>query len=75
MEYSHEVQNMCCVAKGPNHGPAPIPEEGGVGLVIVIADLVVHSSRIVVADFMVAAQEDDGAFCTVDGVGQGVNHA
>ena len=19
---------MCCVAKGPNHGPAPIPEEG-----------------------------------------------
>ena len=28
MEYSHEVQNMCCVAKGPNHGPAPIPEEG-----------------------------------------------
>ena len=28
MVYSHEVQNMCCVAKGPNHGPAPIPEEG-----------------------------------------------
>ena len=26
--YSHEVQNMCVVAKGPNHGPAPIPEEG-----------------------------------------------
>ncbi len=25
---SHEVQNMCVVAKGPNHGPAPIPEEG-----------------------------------------------
>ena len=49
--------------------------EGGVGLVVVIADLVVHSGRIVVADFMVAAQEDDGAFCTVDGVGQGVNHA
>ena len=23
-----EVQNMCTVAKGPNHGPAPIPEEG-----------------------------------------------
>lgn len=48
--------------------------EGGVGLVVVIADLVVHSSRIVVADFMVAAQEDDGAFSTIDGVGQGVNH-
>ena len=28
MIYSHEVQQMCCVAKGPNHGPAPIPEEG-----------------------------------------------
>ncbi|MEG0546738.1 MAG: hypothetical protein RR552_06075 [Oscillospiraceae bacterium] len=28
MNYSHEVEKMCCVAKGPNHGPAPIPEEG-----------------------------------------------
>ncbi len=28
MQYSHEVEKMCCVAKGPNHGPAPIPEEG-----------------------------------------------
>ena len=27
-ECSHEVQQMCCVAKGPKHGPAPIPEEG-----------------------------------------------
>jgi NifU-like protein involved in Fe-S cluster formation len=26
--YSHEVQHMCTVAKGPHHGPAPIPEEG-----------------------------------------------
>ena len=26
--YSKEVENMCTVAKGPNHGPAPIPEEG-----------------------------------------------
>ena len=26
--YSAEVQNMCVVAKGPHHGPAPIPEEG-----------------------------------------------
>ena len=26
--YSHEVENMCAVAKGPHHGPAPIPEEG-----------------------------------------------
>ena len=28
MLYSKEVENMCTVAKGPNHGPAPIPEEG-----------------------------------------------
>ena len=27
-EFSHEVENMCSVAKGPKHGPAPIPEEG-----------------------------------------------
>ncbi|MEA4832733.1 MAG: hypothetical protein VB118_08985 [Oscillospiraceae bacterium] len=26
--FSHEVENMCIVAKGPKHGPAPIPEEG-----------------------------------------------
>lgn len=25
---SSEVANMCTVAKGPQHGPAPIPEEG-----------------------------------------------
>ena len=28
MNYSHEVTAMCKVAKGPHHGPAPIPEEG-----------------------------------------------
>ena len=28
MNYSHEVEQMCPVAKGPHHGPAPIPEEG-----------------------------------------------
>ena len=28
MNYSHEVENMCPVTKGPHHGPAPIPEEG-----------------------------------------------
>ncbi|MBR6407412.1 MAG: hypothetical protein IKS19_02300 [Clostridia bacterium] len=28
MNYSHEVEKMCTVAKGPKHGPAPIPEEG-----------------------------------------------
>ena len=25
---SSEVQEMCVVAQGPNHGPAPLPEEG-----------------------------------------------
>ena len=28
INYSGEVEKMCCVAKGPKHGPAPIPEEG-----------------------------------------------
>ena len=28
MQYSHEVEEMFCVAKGAKHGPAPIPEEG-----------------------------------------------
>lgn len=28
MYYSKEVEEMVCIAKGPNHGPAPIPEEG-----------------------------------------------
>ena len=28
MQYTKEVEEMVCVAKGPNHGPAPIPEEG-----------------------------------------------
>ena len=28
MQYSHEVEEMMCVAKGADHGPAPIPQEG-----------------------------------------------
>ena len=28
MIYSHEVEHMCVVQKGPKHGPAPNPEEG-----------------------------------------------
>lgn len=28
MIYTTEVEHMCPVAKGPNHGPAPIPQEG-----------------------------------------------
>ena len=27
MMYSQEVEEMICVAKGPNHGPAPIPKK------------------------------------------------
>jgi NifU-like protein involved in Fe-S cluster formation len=26
--HTHEIEQMCVVAKGPNHGPAPIPQEG-----------------------------------------------
>ncbi len=28
MNFSKEIENMVCVKKGCNHGPAPIPEEG-----------------------------------------------
>ncbi len=28
MQYSSEVENMLCIAKGPKHEPSPIPEEG-----------------------------------------------
>ncbi len=28
MQCSKEIEDMVCVAKGPKHGPAPIPEEG-----------------------------------------------
>ena len=28
MIYTKEVENMCPVAKGDKHEPAPIPEEG-----------------------------------------------
>lgn len=28
MQCTHEVEKMVCVNKGPDHGPAPIPEEG-----------------------------------------------
>ena len=28
MNCSKDVERMCAVTKGPNHGPAPIPEEG-----------------------------------------------
>ena len=28
MQFTHEIEQMCCVEKGCNHGPAPIPQEG-----------------------------------------------
>jgi NifU-like protein involved in Fe-S cluster formation len=28
MNYSSEVEEMYCIAKGPDHGPSPIPQEG-----------------------------------------------
>lgn len=28
MNYTSELEEMCCVAKGPKNGPAPIPQEG-----------------------------------------------
>ena len=29
MQFTHEVEQMVCVAKGPKNPPAPIPQEGG----------------------------------------------
>ncbi len=29
MQFTHEVDQMVCVAKGPKNPPAPIPQEGG----------------------------------------------
>lgn len=29
MNYSHEVENMCSIARVEGHGPSPIPQEGG----------------------------------------------
>ena len=39
MNYSHEVEQMCVVKKGPHHGPAPIPEEGNWVKATQIADI------------------------------------
>ena len=38
-EFSHEVELMCSVARGPDHGPAPIPQEGKWGKAYEIKDL------------------------------------
>jgi NifU-like protein involved in Fe-S cluster formation len=37
--YSHEVENMCTLKQGCNHGPAPIPEEGKWVLAKQISDI------------------------------------
>ena len=39
MVYSHEVERMCKVSKGCDHGPAPIPQEGAWTKVYEIKDI------------------------------------
>lgn len=39
MNYSNEVEQMHCVAQGPDHGPAPIPQEGGWNQVSEVTDI------------------------------------
>ncbi len=39
MKYTSELEEMCCVAKGPQNGPAPIPQEGQWDQVKEIADI------------------------------------
>ena len=39
MNYSQKVQEMTCIAKEVNHGPAPIPEEGQWGKAKAVSDI------------------------------------
>ena len=39
MIYTSEIEEMCCVAKGPKNGPAPIPQEGQWNQVYQITDI------------------------------------
>lgn len=39
MNYTSELEEMCCVAKGPKNGPAPIPQEGQWNQVKQITDI------------------------------------
>ncbi len=39
MNYSTEIEQMHCVVRGPNHGPAPIPQEGGWNQVREVTDI------------------------------------
>jgi len=39
MNYSPEAEQMHCIARGPNHGPAPIPQEGQWNQVRQIGDI------------------------------------
>lgn len=50
------------------------PGEGTVGMVVKIPYKAVHARRIVVADFVIATEEDDRFFRPVHPVGQTVNH-
>ncbi len=43
MVYSHEVQNMCCVAKGPNHGA---PQQGACKLTLNVKDGVIEEALV-----------------------------
>ena len=45
MIYSQEVENMCPVAQGVNHGCAPIPEEAKWVKAKEVKDFSVHLSR------------------------------
>ena len=46
MNYSAEVEEMCFVRKGVDHGPAPIPEEGKWVQAKEIADLLSELDRL-----------------------------
>jgi len=47
MNYTHEVEKMECVCKGPKNGPAPIPQEGAWTQAKEIKDIVLYLTKLI----------------------------
>ena len=56
------------------HEAGIAPTDAAVGLVVGITYQPVHASRIIIAYFVVASDKEDRCFCSIDGVGQAMNH-
>ena len=74
MIYSHEVEMMCPVAQGANHGPAPIPEEAKWVQAKEVKDITsptTEKSYIVERSFKMIYSHEVEMMCPV---AQGANH-